>query len=524
MPILDRKFLVIVTVTALIYSTLVIVINKLVGKEAAGVAGVALTALAAAVFKSFENRKNEDTTPANTPAIPAFDASYNWWKVLLISFLFSGLTTILLDLVDGLLPMIFHPTEIHYADFGYINGKLINHYSLWEQSVKLAAFFFCGVIATKAFKNISYTVIIVSALLGVLLDYYSGTVWFILFSTNSVDGYLMDVEDYKYSFLWIVAAFVGSYIAQEKNIFVSSSLQREQATSLYFFRRNRTMLGALLISGLVFLAIWWMTRLWPNKDKGVQISDPVTEYIFLGTQQYDKQDYHAAKLYFDSAAALSANNAQIYFLQGKCAYYLDSLESAVKLLTMAITMEDVHLEESYKFRGFSHYYLKDYKSAIRDLNESIRIEPDQPLVYHYRAQCFEILEEYYNAIADYTIAIEKDPKEPDNYYFRGFCYLMQEKYEQSIKDFNQALVFNTTNKDLHFYRGQAYYHVNEYALAVEDLTKAIAYDNTQGAAYNIRGECRKEMGDQNFCEDFSRASELNDSHGIENYNSYCLNQ
>jgi hypothetical protein len=48
----DRKFVVAAIVIGVAYTTIVVVLGTLIGKDAAGIAGVALTALATGIFQT----------------------------------------------------------------------------------------------------------------------------------------------------------------------------------------------------------------------------------------------------------------------------------------------------------------------------------------------------------------------------------------------------------------------------------------------------------------------------------------
>lgn len=520
----DKTFMTTAVIIAIIYTSIVIIINKLLGKEAAGVAGVALTALAAAAFKQLEGRKSGDPQPGteeSTSLTNSATLKFSWWKTILIAFLFSGMTNVLIDLMDGIIPMIFHPTKTYYADFGHINGKLINHYTAWEQSIKCLSFLVCGVIATKALKLIPYSIIIISALFAIVLDFYMGTLSFIFFGTHTFNTIMMDMEDYKYSYLWIVFAFLGSYISQEKNM-VTQPVSGALPVSYYVIKRNKMIIGTLGLSLVVFLIIWYIpTQVQAKKNTVVEFNDPFVKFLFLGNKEIDNQNYSLALLYFDSAIAINSREPATFYNKGYCLYQLDSLESAIKALNMSLSLDHAKPEECFRIRGNCYYFLGNCKEAIKDYNETIRLNPDDDYTYYFRGSCFKKMENYDNAIEDYSRYIVNKPSDPDGYYNRALCYFEQQKYDLSVKDFNQALILNSTQKDIHSFRGESYYQLKEYNISLEDFNKTIESDPTNSFAYNRRGEIKYYLNIADYCDDFSKASDLSNETGQANYETYC---
>ncbi len=306
--IFDKKFVTTAVILAAVYAGIVIIVNKILGKEAAGVAGVALTALATAIFKQFESLRFQ-TTPAVSGTSTTVSTLFSWWKVLLIAFLFSGITRLFIELVDGVVPLLFHPTTPYLADFYTINGKLINHYTIWEQSTKCIAYLLSGIIATRAFKKISFSVIVIAGLIGVILDFYNETLWYIFFGSNTFSSITMDLEDYKYSFLWVVFSFLGSYISQKRD---------EVFQNATFFKRNKVLFTTLGISILVLLIFLLVPKLFSHDKEEIQFSDASMKYQFLGEKEFDKKKYSRALLLFDSALEVNASASGAYYFKGYC--------------------------------------------------------------------------------------------------------------------------------------------------------------------------------------------------------------
>lgn len=78
--------------------------------------------------------------------------------------------------------------------------------------------------------------------------------------------------------------------------------------------------------------------------------------------------------------------------------------------------------EAYGNRALAYIMLKQYRKAIADLNQAIRLNPGDTLDYQNRGVAYYLLKQYRKAIADYNQAIRVDPRNAFAYYGRGLVY------------------------------------------------------------------------------------------------------
>lgn len=122
------------------------------------------------------------------------------------------------------------------------------------------------------------------------------------------------------------------------------------------------------------------------KDKGM--TTDISDYI-------DKHNA-ATKFYNDGIVQSNIGNTQ----------------EAVRLYNKAIEsypIEDTQMKsETYYNRGLNKRYLEDYKGAIADYTQAIKLKPDYYKAYNNRGYAKLLLKDYVGAITDFTMTIKYD--------------------------------------------------------------------------------------------------------------------
>jgi len=95
--------------------------------------------------------------------------------------------------------------------------------------------------------------------------------------------------------------------------------------------------------------------------------------------------------------------------------------------------------KDYYTRGAEKYQAGDYVGAIADLDQAIRLDPNNAVFYSNRGNAYSNQEDYQRAIADFDQAIRLNPYVAVFYSNRGNAYSKQGEYQQAIDDYNQAL-------------------------------------------------------------------------------------
>ena len=176
------------------------------------------------------------------------------------------------------------------------------------------------------------------------------------------------------------------------------------------------------------------------------------------------------------------------------------VKGGVSLVTSAFIIfhhEKINAEsaEFYNNRGIDKLDAEDYKGALSDFTQAIKINPKHKYAYYNRGIAKEDLEDYKGAISDYTEAIKINPWNADAYNNRGNAKLNLEDYEGAISDFTEAIKINPKHDLAYVNRGYSKENLDDWKGALTDYTKAIKINPKDGLAYVNSGYAKVNLGD-----------------------------
>ena len=178
--------------------------------------------------------------------------------------------------------------------------------------------------------------------------------------------------------------------------------------------------------------------------------------------------------------------SKAYATRGVTYYELKEYKLAIDDYTQAIKIDSQNAEY-YAFRGGIYSFLKEYKQAINDYTQAIKIDDKNAIYYNARGLTYLELKDYKLAINDYTQAIQLDPKNATYYGVRGFAHYFLKDYKQAINDWNQAIKIDPKKAIYYSARGDAYFQLKDYKQAIDDYTQAIKLKPDFTEAYYVRG-------------------------------------
>ena len=132
-----------------------------------------------------------------------------------------------------------------------------------------------------------------------------------------------------------------------------------------------------------------------------------------------------------------------------------------------------------------------YDEALRDYDEAIRINPQNPELYNSRGKTYfdmgmsgkfpdKSVELVSKAIQDYTSAVDipglKSKTRAEVLINRGAGFGFLRRYDEGLRDLNEGLSIEPTNKNGYFNRSILYYTTGQFDKALEDYTTYLQYD------------------------------------------------
>jgi len=200
--------------------------------------------------------------------------------------------------------------------------------------------------------------------------------------------------------------------------------------------------------------------------------------------------------------------SKAYATRGVTYYELKEYKLAIDDYTQAIKIDSQNAEY-YAFRGGIYSVLEEYKQGIDDLTQAIQLDPKEAIYYDFRGLAYLQLKDYKQAIADYTQAIQLDPKNATYYGGRGFAYSQLKDYKQAINDWNQVIKIDPENATYYSARGDAYFQLKDYKQAIDDYSQAIKFKPDLTLAYSAMGNAYLQLKDyKQAINDYTQAIKL----------------
>ena len=150
--------------------------------------------------------------------------------------------------------------------------------------------------------------------------------------------------------------------------------------------------------------------------------------------------------------------------------------------------------DTYFRRGYAKEEIGDYRGAIADYTEAIRLKPDFAYAYGNRGAVKSKLGQHFAAITDYDIAIRLKPNFAQAYNNRGLTKDKLEQYAAAVADYNTAIRLESNFALAYNNRGLAKDKLGQYAAAITDYDIAIRLKPNFAPTYYNRGSTKNELG------------------------------
>ena len=150
--------------------------------------------------------------------------------------------------------------------------------------------------------------------------------------------------------------------------------------------------------------------------------------------------------------------------------------------------------DTYYLRGTDKIGLDDYKGAIADYTQAIRLKPDDAFAYVGRGLAKEQLGQHFAAITDYDTAIRLKPDDAFAYVRRGNVKTKLGQSAAAITDYDTAIRLKPDAAFAYVRRGLAKSSLGQHFAAIADYDTAIRLKPDAAFAYVGRGSAKNSLG------------------------------
>ncbi|MFN6498402.1 MAG: tetratricopeptide repeat protein [Nostoc sp. DedQUE01] len=194
------------------------------------------------------------------------------------------------------------------------------------------------------------------------------------------------------------------------------------------------------------------------------------------------------------------------------AYEHKHYEAAAQMLTTLLS--DASLEDKWRavaldWRSYIYSQSNQYSKALEDLNEAIKLVPEEVEYLTVRGMTYCQMQRYQEALLDFNRVIELNPNYQWAIANRGITYRLMSYYDEALQDLNRAIKLDANDQWALAHRGVIYCYMHRYSESLQDLNRAIQLDPNYQWAIASRGDTYRYMQRYNEAlQDFNRAIEL----------------
>ncbi|MCH5219743.1 MAG: tetratricopeptide repeat protein [Muribaculaceae bacterium] len=150
-----------------------------------------------------------------------------------------------------------------------------------------------------------------------------------------------------------------------------------------------------------------------------------------------------------------------------------------------------------------------FRSALESMDKAIRLEPKIAGLYINRAYIRYNLDDWDGAMEDYDYALSLEPYNKTALFNRGMLSAQANANDRAFDDFSAVIALNPSDHLAHYNRAMVRARKNDYSGAIEDINAVIAVYPGFPAAYLIRSDFERALGNMNKAKaDYDKGMQL----------------
>jgi tetratricopeptide (TPR) repeat protein len=171
----------------------------------------------------------------------------------------------------------------------------------------------------------------------------------------------------------------------------------------------------------------------------------------------------------------------------------DAIPACARLAKSA--KQKLQVATALNWRGSHLVNAGKYSEAISDLDNSIKLNPKDPLSYFWRARAKLLSKNASEAIEDASTAIQLNSKDANSFQLRAEAMQSKGDIDGAQANFAQAIKLNPNYSHFYFQRGALLAEKNDYDGAIADFGQAIKLDAKNQPAIDYRAFLFEKTGD-----------------------------
>lgn len=168
--------------------------------------------------------------------------------------------------------------------------------------------------------------------------------------------------------------------------------------------------------------------------------------------------------------------------------------------------------EFFFFRSYCFSRLKDYRSALQNIEKGLSLKPEKELHAYHSNRAINLLRlnRLDDAMQSIQTSIRMKPENIYSYHYRGIIQFLQNRPDEAIEDFTRVIQADSREYEAYYYRGMNFGKKGDDKKALMDYSAAIEIRPDYSKAIEERARIYVETGEhEKALEDYRRVLELN---------------
>jgi tetratricopeptide (TPR) repeat protein len=128
----------------------------------------------------------------------------------------------------------------------------------------------------------------------------------------------------------------------------------------------------------------------------------------------------------------------------------------------------------------------NYDAAINDLNEAIKLKPDEVSSHRFRAYAYMSKGDWNNALQDYSVVIRALKDDPEAYERRAYVEMQLKDYDKALADYSEAIKLKPNEPKYYQLRALILQTKGDLKAALADTNKVLQFDPNNANAQQVK--------------------------------------